>query len=182
MRNKLCAFRGCRYDRYIGNVCFIHRDRLDKKYHQYTVNRFWDSVDKSGDCWLWLKYKNRDGYGEFSYYGTMAKAHRVSWMIHNESPIPSDKEIAHICHNPSCVNPAHLLCCSHRSNMRQSTIPSGKNPKAIVPHCVVKDVVRRYKAREGTQKELAEELTELGWPTKNVTISHWVRGDRRRTQ
>ena len=29
--------------------------------------KFFERVDKSGDCWIWLKYKDKDGYGQFQY-------------------------------------------------------------------------------------------------------------------
>src|SRR5215471_9479687 len=43
--------------------------------------RFWAKVDKSGECWIWLAAKNRDGYGTFSLGGQMFLSHRISWMI-----------------------------------------------------------------------------------------------------
>lgn len=87
-------------------------------YHKYTPNgsrnqrlktieeRFWEKVDKSGDCWLWLGQTN-GGYGVISCNGKDKYAHRVSWQIHNGN-IPGDILVLHTCDNPPCVNPDHL--------------------------------------------------------------------------
>ncbi len=78
--------------------------------------RFWAKVDKrtAAECWPWTASRNRYGYGTFgvgsSSAGVMpvAKAHRVSWEIHN-GPIPKGMYVCHHCDNPPCCNPAHLF-------------------------------------------------------------------------
>lgn len=47
--------------------------------------RFWNKVDKSGDCWLWLSAMRGDtGYGEFWLNRRSFQAHRVSYQLtHN---------------------------------------------------------------------------------------------------
>ena len=35
------------------------------KMTKYDKIRFWSKVDKSGDCWIWIGYIDKDGYGSF---------------------------------------------------------------------------------------------------------------------
>lgn len=78
------------------------------------AERFWEKVDKSGECWLWLASRDPSGYGHFGMGsrtdGTrvIARAHRVAyWLTHGEMP-DSERLLHHTCENPSCVRPDHL--------------------------------------------------------------------------
>lgn len=83
--------------------------------------RFWECVDKSGECWLWTRGKDRDGYGAITGAGRKSlRAHRVSWEIHF-GPIPEGLYVLHNCpggnDNPSCVRPSHLWLGTNDENM-----------------------------------------------------------------
>ena len=47
----------------------------------------------------------------------MQRAHRISWYLHNRSPIPKDLYVLHDCDNPLCVNPNHLSLGTHGQNI-----------------------------------------------------------------
>lgn len=86
---------------------------LDKsdKHSQSIIQRFWQNVHRRQDhqCWHWIGSKMiRGGYGQLNDRGALLKAHRLSWEI-NLGLIPSGMMIRHLCHNPSCCNPSHLL-------------------------------------------------------------------------
>lgn len=68
--------------------------------------RFWEKVDKSGDCWIWTAAKDKDGYGFFRHEGKNLKAHRVSLRIKLGREVRGLS--LHSCDNPSCVKPDHL--------------------------------------------------------------------------
>lgn len=84
-------------------------------------SRFWSKVNKDGPvspllgtpCWIWTARLTHKGYGEFYFFGKMARAHRVSWML-EWRPLP--KLLDHKCLVRKCVNPDHLRAATDREN------------------------------------------------------------------
>ena len=80
------------------------------------IEKFWKSVDRSGDCWLWCAGKDSGGYGVFSVGHVGRKAHRISWFLAN-GRIPEWADVCHTCDVTNCVNPAHLFLGTARDNI-----------------------------------------------------------------
>lgn len=72
-----------------------------------AVERFWGYVNKTDECWLWMRSKTAAGYGLFGDRRQLRYAHRYSYEL-TRGPIPDGLVIDHLCRNPACVNPAHL--------------------------------------------------------------------------
>lgn len=82
-------------------------------------SRFWRHVAVAGadDCWLWMGYRNTNGYGNFTIGERPHLAHRVAWSLKWGRPVPEDRRILHECDVPACVNPLHLWLGTQRDNV-----------------------------------------------------------------
>lgn len=110
--------------------------------------------EPNSGCWLWLGATSR-GYGIVVLPRSQKRknrnllAHRLSYQDF-VGPIPPGMGVLHHCDNPSCVNPQHLYCGTHRDNGRDALRrgrlrPTGKKPK-LTPH----DVAAILSSKEGT--------------------------------
>jgi HNH endonuclease len=113
-----------------------------------TIENIWCRIDKRGpnECWLWTGPKNDGmGYGRFEKDGRSYYAHRVIYSITNPGTIewkgPINRAagmlVLHICDNPVCCNPKHLILGTHADNMRDK-VERGRSPdysKGKGPRC-----------------------------------------------
>ena len=90
------------------------------------TERFWNAVDKSGDCWLWTKGTLNTGYGAFrvtSPERRMIGAHKFSYeLVHGQ--VPKGLVVDHICHEPRCVRPDHLRAVTVKQNLEHKLTES----------------------------------------------------------
>ena len=78
--------------------------------------RFWNKIQKTPTCWIWTAAKDENGYGYFSVgSGKTTLAHRFAYTAACGA-IPAGLKVDHRCHNPSCVNPAHLRLATNKQN------------------------------------------------------------------
>lgn len=75
----------------------------------------WKVVQGEGDCLLWDRPINNQGYGVISVQGWMRYAHRIALVAHLGRDFP-ELVVDHLCRTPRCVNPEHLEAVPHRVN------------------------------------------------------------------
>lgn len=71
-------------------------------------------------CWEWKQSKTTSGYGQCAarFEGkSSTSAHRVAYWLFKGS-VPNEMQVHHTCHNPPCVNPAHLELVTRAENMQ----------------------------------------------------------------
>lgn len=88
------------------------------------MKRFWDKVDKTGDCWEWTARRDKNGYGMLGN----DRAHRFSFSLANGG-IPDGMQVLHHCDNPPCVNPDHLWLGTPKDNARDRNAKGRHDPQ-----------------------------------------------------
>lgn len=92
-------------------------------------------------CWLWLGPWGAQGYGrvnislriEQGKYPTHGiPSHRLSWMLYNLKPIPTDYYICHRCDTPTCVNPMHLWAGTPSQNCMDKSRKGRNRLKPVI--------------------------------------------------
>ena len=112
-------------------------------------NTFWRRVDRSGpdNCWNWQGCRDSDGYGTLVIDGRRSLAHRAAYIL-TYGEIQDGLYIRHLCNNPSCCNPSHLLSGTQQDNM-DDMVRSGRstrgerNPMARLSEWQVLDIYER---------------------------------------
>jgi hypothetical protein len=92
------------------------------------MQRFWNKVNKTSNCWYW-KASKRNGYGAFKFEGKVISAHRFSYTI-SYGIIPQGKLICHHCDNKLCVKPLHLFLGTSKDNVVDAIQKGRMNPIA----------------------------------------------------
>jgi hypothetical protein len=143
LTERICSVQGCgRGGKLTRGMCAKHYrywiDHTPKDQRPLAprfARRFWDYVDKSGDCWIWTGPTNRKGYGWWSGGGTRGLAHRLALAA--SVPCPDDALLAcHHCDNPPCVKPTHIYWGTEADNARD-VMERGAvvNQNVLKTHC-----------------------------------------------
>lgn len=133
--------------------------RLD----QEAKERFWSKVDigDPDECWEWRRVETT-GYGCWRYKGKNYRVHRVAFML-KAGPIPEDKLVLHLCHNPACCNVAHLRIGTQKQNMMhaqrrgslQNQARGENNGGSKLKELDVHEIRRLYKTGDISQRRLS---------------------------
>lgn len=88
------------------------------RWKRTVEQRFWDKVEKTDGCWLWIAALHGHGYGRFTPSTDSEElAHRFSWKLHFGA-IPAGMCVMHICDVRNCVHPDHLVVGTQGDNIR----------------------------------------------------------------
>ena len=122
--------------------------------------RFWSKVNKTSECWLWTGCCVKNGYGYFRVEGKMMYAHRVSWLL-ADNTIPDGLIVRHKCRNKNCVNPEHLETGTQKQNC------DDRRRDGTVYCKLTEEQVRQIRARSTENQRLLGE--EFGVSTRNIS-------------
>lgn len=138
-------------------------------------SRFWEKVDKTGECWIWSASKNSKGYGQISHWvdgkRIVRRAHRVAFEL-AYGPIPEMPGshgacVLHRCDNPSCVNPSHLFIGTNAENVRDmdrkgrrkfSVKLGSDHPNSILNEAIVREIARLHYDEGVSQTALSKKF------------------------
>lgn len=91
---------------------------------EILVARYKDLIAKNcniqGDCWIWQKSLDKDGYGETSISRHRRKrwaAYKVAFILY-KGMVANGLQIRHTCNNKRCCNPDHLVLGTMSDNMQ----------------------------------------------------------------
>lgn len=70
-------------------------------------------------CHEWTAGTDNHGYGVLKVDGEVRRATRLSWQV-RYGPIPDGLVVMHLCDNPPCINPDHLVLGTHGANVRDA--------------------------------------------------------------
>lgn len=140
------------------------------------VQKFWEKVDKSGNCWEWTGAKKKRGYGNVKINHKVYSAHAISFLLANDRMPLAGFIILHACDNPACVNPDHLREGTHLENMLDMRRKGRAGIKLTRSQA---ETIRRAK---GTQREIAVRFgvsrEAIGQIKRGVTWERLPRGEK----
>lgn len=116
--------------KYCSKPCF-NQDIFSTKNREAALTGKY-SVSENSGCWVWLRNKNKAGYGILKYRGKNFSAHRFSFETF-KGEIPEGAHIMHSCNNPSCLNPSHLTAGTAKQNVADA-IRDGLHPAGWAKH------------------------------------------------
>lgn len=154
---------------------YCSRECSNKRKGEDIALKFWSKVDRTGDCWTWSGYRDKDGYGVFTFGQKFRKRAHVFAMILTVGEIPSGMFVCHRCDNPPCCNPAHLFIGTPKDNVADMYAKGRAvvGNRILTPEQVV-EIRSKHKPFIYTQKMLAAEYgVSLSAIEKIIARKQW---------
>jgi len=131
-----CSVDGCLSLSRCNGWCAMHYKRwlstgnpnLIKVEHSLEAikKRFWDKVQKTEQCWIWIGALDAGGYGAVTIDNRRLRAHRVSFEW-EQGTIHDGLVVDHLCRNRACVNPTHMEVVTPKINTARGYSPPAIN-------------------------------------------------------
>lgn len=115
------------------------------------LNGLPDPLPPESECWLWQKGTHRGEYGRVLHAGHRWKTHRASLVVFTGETLTPGLEVAHLCHEKSCLNPKHLVQTT-RSENQMMTVLDGKTKSRTLSDQQIRDIF----TAEGRYEDIAE--------------------------
>jgi hypothetical protein len=149
-------------------------------YNPYKLIRIFNTIKyQENNCWLWMGYVNRDGYGMTSFNKKQhVLVHRLIFECCN-GPIRKEDIIRHKCNNPPCCNPDHLLLGTVQDNIddrvreNRSAVGS-RNNRAVLDE---KDVYEILSGIEVNKYALIHQIVKLYPMITRKAIESLLKGE-----
>jgi hypothetical protein len=125
----------------------VDLDRLDKWRAMLSIFSKWE-----GECLVWTRSRDADGYGRMRAGGSTMGAHRVAWVVSHGEQVPPGLSVLHSCDNPPCIHPGHVFLGDNLENIRDRDA-KGRQARGTRQHSsklsVEQVVALRERARSG---------------------------------
>jgi len=108
-------------------------------------------------CWPWLSTKQSVGYGVFGVNSKLKLAHRWSYEFYYGKSIEKNYVVRHVCDNPACCNPLHLITGTQKQNIQDAY----DRKRRVHPWKMTKEtLIQLYELKEQgfMNKEIAQKL------------------------
>ena len=156
------------------------------KISEDQASAFWSKVsvaDNSKDCWEWAGARKPKGYGNVRLNNKYLLAHRVAFELAN-AIIPDGLMVCHICDNPPCCNPNHLMLGTAKSNAadriikgrvtntRHTAARGAINGNSKLTIEAVKEIRRSTLTRGSLAEQFGVSKVNIGIILRNETWRH----------
>lgn len=125
MSQEFCKYGACERPVKALGMCRTHYRRsrtgspMDapiKKRTSTWAEALAERTEWQGECLVWTGAADNTGHGAIYQGEICMPAHRAAWIVAG-LPLEPEQVIDHKCHNPPCVNVAHLRAVTQRENM-----------------------------------------------------------------
>lgn len=98
-----------------------HGEVRSRRFTRTDEERFFEKVEVTGFCWLWLGAKTERGYANFwqPERKLWCTGHRWVYKHLVDADITSEQHLDHLCRVRHCVNPDHLEAVTNEENIRR---------------------------------------------------------------
>lgn len=111
------------------------------------------------ECWEWTGSRLPKGYGRLPFGGRYVYAHVAAHRLF-VGPVEQGEVVRHLCNNPPCVHPAHVVKGTYADNT-QDMIQAGRQKRGqMLSHTKLTEAdVRVIRSSRGiSQSQLAQQF------------------------